>query len=212
MSRATMMAALLGMGLAVPDSTAAPAAAETSAVIAEEIPAKGDPAATAPLPGAPEEIMGAPFTVESVDRANRSLVVRSPDGLRTTIQVAPAAQGLESVGRGDRITLDYYQASLVSLGGSPRGTAAGGAATPTRANAPVLGAAGGRQLTQKAHVTGVDGQNGTLEITTRDGEPHTLVVRDPAARMRLQSLAEGDEVTVTYTEAVAVGVHPREGT
>jgi hypothetical protein len=209
-NRATMMAALLGTALALPDSAAAPAAADTSAVTAPEAAASGGPTTGTPFPGKPEEVVSAPFSVESVDRASRSLIVRSPDGLLTTVRVAPTAEGFDTVEKGDRIGLDYYRSSVVSLG-PPKG-AAGGDHAPTRANAPVLGAAGGRQLTSKAHVTGVDSQAGTLEITTPDGKPHTLAVEDPAARIRLRSLGEGDEVTVTYTEAVAIGVHPAEGT
>jgi hypothetical protein len=210
MNRATMMAALLGTALALPDSAAVTAATDSSVLAAPEARASGGPTTTSPSPGAPEEMVSAPFSVESIDRSNRSLVVRSPDGLRTTIRVAPTADGFDSVERGDRIGLDYYRSSVVSLG-SPKG-AGGGDQGPTRANAPVLGAAGGRQITSRAHVTGVDSEAGTLEITTLDGKPHTLGVGDPAARIRLRSLGEGDEVTVTYTEAVAVGVHPAEGT
>ena len=204
MSRATIMAALLGTALALPDSAAAPAATGTSAVTAPEARASGGPTTTTPFPGEPEAVVGAPFSVESVDRANRSLIVRSPDGLRTTIRVATTAEGFDSVEKGDQIGLDYYRASVVSLG-SPQG-AAGGDHAPTRANAPVLGAAGARQITGKAHVTGLDSEAGLLEITTLDGNPHTLLVEDAASRIRLRSLGEGDEVTVTYTEAVAVGV------
>jgi hypothetical protein len=206
MNRATMMAALLGTALALPDSAAAPAATATSAVNAAEARAT----TAAPFPGEPEAVMGAPFSVEGVDRANRSLIVRSPDGLRTTIRVAPTAEGFDSVEKGDRIGLDYYRSSVVSLG-SPKGATAGGDQAPTRANAPLLGPAGGRQITNKAHVSNVDSDAGTLEITALDGTPHTLAVEDPASRARLRSLSEGDEVTVTYTEAVAVGVHPAEG-
>lgn len=211
MSRATLMATFFGMGLALPDSAAAPLATERPAVAAQATPESDAPAATSLSPGDPAEVMGAPFTVESVDRDGRSLVVQSPDGLRTTIRVAPTADGFESVGTGDRIALDYYPSSVVALAG-PKARVTGHARSPTRANAPVLGAAGGRQLTREAHVTGIDRATGTLEVTTLDGHPHTLVVRDPAARLRLQSLGEGDEVTVTFTEPVAVGVHPSEGT
>jgi len=210
MSRATMMAALLGMAVAVPRCDAPPAEAEVRTAIE---PATKDQVGLAPaerVPGEPEEVMGAPFTVERVDRSNRSLVVESRSGSLTTIRVAPTAAGFEEVATGDRIALDYFRSSLVSLGPT-RALVAAADQTPTRASAPVLGAAGGRQITGKAHVTEVDGQAGTLQVTTADGRPHAFVIQDPAVRERLSSLRDGDEVTVTYTEAVAVGLRTATG-
>jgi hypothetical protein len=211
MSRAPLMAALLGMGLAVPDSAATPATADPSGVSASTSPtAAGAPAEVSGSPGDPEQIVGAPFTVESVDRSDRLLVVRSPGGARNTLRVVPAATELDAVQPGQEVLLDYYPSSLVSFGTDAQ-VAAEAAQAPTRANAPVLGAAGAGQITAKAHVTDVDSQAGTLEITAAGGNPHDLSVDDPAARARLRSVHDGDRLTVTYTEAVAVGVHPRAG-
>ena len=210
MSQARMVAVLLGIGLAVPQSAMAPAQTGSSAVTTTPEPAaRGAPAADL-APGEPEEVRGGVFSVERVDRSNRSLVVRGPDGSLTTVRIAPTAAGFEEVATGDRIALDYYQSSLISLG-SPRPAIAAADQTPTRANSPVLGAAGGRQITSKARVTDVDNQTGTLQILTADGRPHTFVTGDPAIRDRLSSLRDGDEMTVTYTEAVAVGLHTATG-
>jgi hypothetical protein len=206
MSRATVMAALLGMGLAVPRGAVVFAQGGSSAMGAAESASGGPPIAESRDPGDPRQVMGSPFTVEKVDRADRLMIVRSPDGLRTTIRAAATADGFDTVAAGDRISVDYYPASVVSLGAA-KTTVATADSTPTRANAPVLGAAGGLQITSTARVTSVDTQNGTLEVTTARGNPHALAAEAPAARMRLASLHEGDEVTVTYTEAVAVGVH-----
>ena len=212
MSRATMMAALLGMGLAVPDSAAAPAEPDSSAVSASQPAASDAPPTGDLIPGDSEEVTGAPFRVESVDRLNRSLIVRSPDGSRTTIKVAASAAGLEAVEAGDRVALDYYRSSVLSLGpASKKAAVVGTEQEPTRASAPVLGAAGGRQITTKVRITAANSEAGTLQITTADGHPYALLVQDPAARAQLRSVRDGDQLTVTYTEAVAVGVHAGGG-
>jgi hypothetical protein len=208
MSRATVMAALLGMALAVPGSAATPAIADPSGVSASSSPAENAPAGVNRAPGDPHQLVGAPFTVESIDRSERLLVARSPAGARTTLRVVPSVTEFDALQRGQEVLLDYYPSSLVSLGTDER-VAAEAEQAPTRANAPVLGAAGAGQITAKAHVTSVDSQTGTLEIRTAGGNPHTLSVADPAARARLRSLHDGDRLTVTYTEAVAVGVHPQ---
>lgn len=210
MSRATVMAALLGMGFAVPQSTAAPATADPSGASASSAPAAGAPAEVSRLPGDAHQLVGAPFTVESIDRSDRLLIARSPAGARTTVRVVPSATEFDALQAGQEVLLDYYPASLVSLGTDEHLTAEAEQA-PTRANAPVLAAAGANQITAKAHVTDVDSAAGTLEITTAGGNPHALGVDDPAARARLRSVHDGDRLTVTYTEAVAVAVHPQAG-
>jgi hypothetical protein len=210
-----MMAALLGMGLALPDSAATPATPEQSAVTASSSPTPSSPTERAPAevsraPGDPQQVVGAPFTVESIDRSDRLLIVRSPDGTRTTVRVVPAATEFDAVQTGQAVLLDYYPSALVSLG-TVQHVVAEAEQPATRANAPVLGAAGANQITAKARVTAVDNQAGTLEVTTAGGNPHTLSINDPGGRAQARSLHDGDRLTVTYTEAIAVGLHPQAG-
>jgi hypothetical protein len=203
MRQASIVAALLlGGGLALP-TNAAPAGGDISAIQQAQ---PGIPAAGMPNAGEQDRVAGARFTVQRVDQVNRSVVVRGPDGQRTTVRVAPTAEGFDALAKGETVTLDYFRASLLSL--NPADTVATESEqAPTRANAPVLGAAGGAQVTTAARVTAVDTDSGTLAVTTPDGLPHVLPVETPAARQRLRSLQAGDQVVVTYTEAVAVGVH-----
>jgi hypothetical protein len=154
--------------------------------------------------------VGAPFTVESIDRSDRLLIVRSPDGTRTTVRVVPAATEFDAVQTGQPVLLDYYPSALVSLG-TAQPAVAEAEQPATRASAPVLGAAGAGQITAKARVTAVDTQAGTLEVTTAGGNPHALSLNDPRGRAQARSLHEGDRLTLTYTEAVAVGLHPQAG-
>jgi hypothetical protein len=206
MRQAMIVAALLlGGGLALP-SNAAPTEGDSTAFPQPPSSPGGTPAAGLPNAGEQDQLTGARFTVERVDQVNHSVVVRGPDGQRTTIRVAPTAEGFDSLAKGEPITLDYFRASLLSL--NPADTVATESEqAPTRANAPVLGAAGGQQVTTAARVTSVDADNETLSVTTPDGLPHILPVETPAARERLRSLRAGDQVVVTYSEAVAVGVH-----
>jgi hypothetical protein len=211
-----MMAALLGMGLAVPDSAATPATPDPPAVSASSSPTESAPPGGAPTevnrpPGDPQQqLVGAPFTVESIDRSDRLLIVRSPGGARTTVRVVPSVTEFDAVQTGQPVLLDYYPSSLVSLGTAEH-VVAEAEQPATRANAPILAAAGAAQITAKARVTKVDNQAGTLEITTAGGNPHTLGINDPGGRAQVRSLHDGDRLLVTYTEAVAVGLHPQAG-
>jgi hypothetical protein len=151
-----------------------------------------------------EEAMSAPFTVESIDQANRRLVVQSPDGTRSTVTVPPNTAGFDTLKKGDQVALDYYKSSVLSLTPSG-GPAAGAPAAPNQTSTP-MGQAGSHKVTTLARVANVDNNKGTVEITTPDGMPQTLFVQDPAMRKQMRSLRTGDRITATYTEPVAVGL------
>jgi hypothetical protein len=163
----------------------------------------------ADLPTDQEQVTHAPFSVEAVDRADRKLVLQSPGGGAMTVRVASTVDGFDQLKKGDEVQIDYFLPSVVSLdtgAASSRLAMAERTEPATRANSPTLGAAGGREITTRARVTAVDEDTGMLQIRTRDGLPQTLLIGDPKLRTRLRSVGEGDRVTVTYIEPVAVAL------
>jgi hypothetical protein len=197
MSRAGVMAALLSLGLGCLFGSRAHGE--------DNVP--GDRPQPSSL-GEPSdsEATTAPFSIENIDRTSRLLVVRSPDGSRMTVKVAPTVAAFDDLERGNRVELDYYPAAVLSFGAA-NSPAAQMQEAPTRANAPPLGPAAGQVITTPARVTAVDKTNGELQITTADGQPQTLLVREPAERRELRSLRPGQTVVVTYAQPVAVGLH-----
>jgi hypothetical protein len=197
MSGANVMAALLSLGLGFSVATDAYANAEDAATATPQSSSVGEPSASEATTGS--------FTVERMDRSSRSMVVQDQEGARMTIRVAPNVEGFDRLEKGDQVELDYYASTVLSFG--PTNAAAAGAQeAPTRASAPALGAVGAPPITTAARVTAVDKNGGALQITTPDGQPQTLLVRDAAARRQLRSLSPGDTVVVTYAEPVAVGL------
>jgi hypothetical protein len=198
MSGAGMMAALLSLGLGLAVRTDAYADAEQVEAATPQSSSIGDPSMS--------EATTASFSVERINRSNRSMVVQGPDGSRMTVRVSPTVEGFDKLEKGDQVELDYYASTVLSFG--PSNTAAAGQAeeAPTRASAPALGTIGAPPITTAAHVTAVDKNGGALQITTPDGLPQTLLVRDAAARRQLRTLVPGDTVVVTYAEPVAVGL------
>lgn len=154
-----------------------------------------------------EEVMRAPFTVESIDRANRKVVVQSPDGARSTVNVAPDAQGFDTLKRGDQVELDYYKSAVLSLAPSRPSAAPSSSTAPAPASAGMHGNKG-HQVTTSARVTYVDNDKETIQVTTPDGRPQTLFVQDPTLQRQMRALKPGDRVQVTYTEPTAVGLRP----
>ncbi len=197
MNGAGVKAALLSLGLGVSVAADAHADADNAAAAMPQPSSVGESSASEATTGS--------FTVEKIDRSNRSMVVQGPDGSRMTVRVATTVEGFEKLDKGDQVELDYYASTVLSFGPTNAAAAAAQEA-PTRASAPALGAVGTPPITTAARVTAVDKNGGALQITTPDGQPQTLLVRDPAARRQLRTLSPGDTVVVTYAEPVAVGL------
>ena len=191
------MTALLSLGLGLAVAADAYADADNMEAATPQPSSVGDPSAS--------EATTASFSVEKIDRSNRSMVVQGPDGSQMTVRVAPTVQGFDRLEKGDQVELDYYASTVLSFGPT-NGPAAQAQEGPTRASVPALGAVGVPPITTAARVTSVDKNGGALQITTPDGLPQTLLVRDPAERRQLRSLGPGDTVVVTYSEPVAVGL------
>jgi hypothetical protein len=208
MKRTMVMAGLMGLGLGPFAVGIARADTGHMGPSAPSQAAGAAPSAgtnTNPVAVEQEEVMSAPFTVESIDRANRRVVVESPDGARSTVNVSPNAPGFDTLKRGDQVELDYYKSSVLSL--APARTP--GAASSSTAPAPAstgTHAAKGHQVTTSARVTLVDNEKETIQVTTPDGRPQTLFVQDPTLQRQMLTLKPGDSVQVTYTEPTAVGL------
>ena len=57
-------------------------------------------------------------------------------------------------------------------------------------------------------VEGVNPANNTVAFVGPDRVPRTVAVRQPAMQEFLRTLKVGDEVEVTFTDAVAISVEP----
>jgi hypothetical protein len=148
-------------------------------------------------------------TVETVDMTYRHLLVRGPQGNLITLIVDPSVRNLGQVRPGDRITLRYASAVAAQLAppsAKPRNEVVRvGARTPEGARPGVVL---GERRTVTVQVTGIDLASNTVSFVPPDGQPRTVVVRDPSMQDFLRHLKVGDRVDVTYAEAVAVSVEP----
>jgi hypothetical protein len=61
-------------------------------------------------------------------------------------------------------------------------------------------------IRRRVTIEGVDPANGTVSFIGPDRVPRTVAVRQPAMQDFLRTLKAGDEVEVTFTEAVAISV------
>jgi hypothetical protein len=160
-----------------------------------------------PEPFVKDELVQVTATVEAVDLPARLVSLRGPNG-PATIRVGPQVSNLENVQVGDEVVVSYYEAIAAEMkkpGGVNEGFRSATAAATAQPGA--LPASAVRQtITTTVKIESVDTSLNTVTFLRQDGFVRTLAVKSPGGRTFIRGLSPGDEVDVTYTEAVAVEV------
>ncbi len=149
-------------------------------------------------------------TVEAIDLKTRMVTLRGPEGRTETINVPPEARNLAQVKVGDKLVVKYYQSVGAAL--KPKGTAAAPgaadaavAAARAEPGAKPAGVVGGT-VSATVTVESVDQKTSTVTFKGPEGQVRHVQVKDPAAQKFAATLKKGDQVDLTYTEALAVSV------
>lgn len=165
--------------------------------------AAGPAPAQVPAPDAGQPAVAAVVritaSVESIDAADRTVTLKGPRAKVVTLPVSHEVRNLDQFKAGDIVVVRYVEALALDLKRSTPGPR-------ERTDAPAVPPAkpGDRQLTGIADVVGVDPKRQvvTLRVQRRTVD---VKVRDPG---QLKLLKLGDQVEVTYTEAVAIAIEP----
>jgi len=144
--------------------------------------------------------------VQSIDLPTRTVVLKQQDGAPVTIKVDQRARNLPQVRVGDLVSVDYFERLGVRL--HKAGATAGSGATVVQnvARTPLGEKPGGgvaTQVTVVAPVVAVDAPKSLVTLRGVEGNLVEHKVRD--ARL-LDGVEVGDNVELTYTEAVAIAV------
>jgi hypothetical protein len=145
-------------------------------------------------------------TVLSIDMGSRDVLLMDSQGKLHTVNVSDQARNLDQVRVGDKVTAEYTEA--ISLQLKKRGAAD---AAPVSAETAMIrspkgakpGGAVGRKVTAIATVVAVDPKKQLVTLRGPLGNEYDIQVLDPA---QLKAAKKGDEVEVTYTEALAISV------
>jgi hypothetical protein len=163
-----------------------------------------------PVPVLKDEMLEMTATVEQVDLPNRMVVVRGQNGIDTPITVGADVRNLPQVQIGDRIVLSYYRGIAAEV--TKPDTAVKHAQETSAQLRAISGqrpaGAAGYAITTTVQVESVDTSFDTVTFRRPDGFVRTLAVEDPSARRFIHGLRQGDNVEVTYIEAVAVEIRP----
>ena len=144
-------------------------------------------------------------TVEAIDHATRMVTLRGPEGDQVTFRADDRVRNLAQVKKGDQVRVEFIEAFVVRVvkpGEALPGVSAGRAAERAEPGEKP-GAVSIESLTVTSTVTHVDRAKQTVTLRGVDGESTTVSVKDPA---QLESVAVGDLVEVTATQALAIAV------
>jgi translation elongation factor P/translation initiation factor 5A len=156
------------------------------------------------------QMMTATATVEKVDLQKHEVTLKSSDGKPFTVQVPENVTRLENVKPGDKVDVGFYESVAVKLRkpGEPP-IAERKESFGERTPGALPGAVTGQQITTSAKVVNVDHARSELTIETPTGKTNTIKVTDTQMGPAFKKLKAGDQIDVTYTEAMAISMTPR---
>ena len=167
-----------------------------------------------PEPVTTEKTQTISATVASIDPAKRLVELQKGDE-RRTIQVSPEVRNFDRIKVGDEVVATYYQglaAAFKKKGESKTvgvvDATTGTARMPEGASRP--GAAIANKVTTTVVIEGVDRSTHSVTFVGPSGLTRTVDVVDPKAQQFISTLKKGDEVELTYVEALAVTLEPKE--
>ena len=145
--------------------------------------------------------------VVSIEKKTRTISLKGPKGGVMDVVAGKEVKNFNKIKVGDLVVVRYMQSLALELQPVKTGatgisvTEGAGKAEPGKR--PAAGAV--REIQAIAKVTGMDEKARTISLTGPRGNTVTLDVQNPD---HFKVVKMGDEVLVTYTEAVAVSVEP----
>jgi len=145
--------------------------------------------------------------VVGIDKAARTITLKGPKGNAVDIVAGDEVKNFDQIKVGDLVVARYAQALTLEL----RKTGAGAGAPAVREEAAKAkpgerpAVVGARQVTAIADVVAVDPKSSTITLKGPRGNEVTLAVQNPD---QFKVVKKGDQVEVTYTEALALSVEP----
>jgi hypothetical protein len=144
-------------------------------------------------------------TVQALDLEKRIVTLKGPKGNIFDLKVGPQAKNLKQIQIGDEVVITYYESvayRLLKPGEAPVPTTETEVVDTAKQGAKPAGVIG-VQTTLTATIEALDMNNRTATLKGPDGKTVTIKAQDPK---NLEAVKVGDEVVITYTEALAISV------
>jgi Cu/Ag efflux protein CusF len=146
-------------------------------------------------------------TVQDIDPATRTVLLKSPNGKVVEVQVGDEARNFDQLKVGDVVTAVYRESLTLNLKKEGDGITSV-EEHPSMERAPAGGKPGGtlgREVKIVANVVAVNQKSRTVTLKGPKGNTLDLKVEDPA---QFANIKKGDQVEAVYTEALAISVEP----
>ncbi len=153
------------------------------------------------------DAMSATATVQSINPADRTVVLKQADGTLTTYECGSEVRNFDQIKVGDQVTATVAESVAIGLmkgGGVPIGAGTSSAVV----RAPLGAKPAGKMVDTvgfTAKVMSVDTQNRKVTLQTVDGQTQTVKV---GPDINLANINPGDDVGVRVTRAFAIAVTP----
>lgn len=153
------------------------------------------------------EVVTVTARVESVDAANRIVVIKGPMGRVIPLQVGEGVKNFAQIKAGDDVVVKYAEAVSVALvkGDVGRSKTVTTTGPVTAAPGAKPGVAMGKTTTIVANVESVDAKRNVALLQGPQGRYAEVKIRDPQV---MKDLKAGEKVEITFVEAIAVEVVP----
>ena len=152
-------------------------------------------------------------TVKAVDQQNRLVTLEREDGSTITFLAGPEVRNLPQIAAGDKVKARYRESLLASVkkpGEAVKPTAVAAAVSRAEPGA-APGATAGQQVTVTVRIESVDTEKNRVAFTLPSGAMRIVSVKQPEMQEYIKGLKPGDQVEITYTEAVAISVEKPAG-
>ncbi len=155
--------------------------------------------------GMKERTVTATATVQAIDMKTRVVTLKGAAGNVFDVTVGPEARNLPQVKVGDLVTVKYYESlafKVYKKGEAPMGEGTTEGIVRAKPGEKPGGAAVS-QVTVTATVEALDKKKHTATLKGPEGKSVVVKVQDPK---NMENVKVGDEVMITYSEALAISV------
>ena len=165
-----------------------------------------DGSAKLPSGGMSEAVM-LTATVQAVDLKARTVTLKGPKGKVETVKVDPSIQALDKLKVGDEVVAKYYEALAWDVKKAGQSTMKPGIteAVGVGKEAGAGTAIGERKVRMVVTITAIDPAAPAVTVKEPDGPSSVIKVKNPK---NLEGVKVGDQVEVTFTQALAVSLEP----
>lgn len=147
-----------------------------------------------------EQVVSAKATVEAIDLQKRVMTLKDPEGKVFDVTVSDEARNLSQVKVGDQVLVKYYESMAIRVVNPGKGVSR--VQEQEAKQEEKAGGMEGRRVTLIATIQTIDEKK---QIVTLMTEAKTVTVK-AANPTNFEKVKVGDEVEITYTEALAISV------